>query len=59
MTKFLKEAFDEVPFASSEPASFEVSDVEYDDVDGTMLKSYLATPSDDWVRPLPAVVIVP
>jgi hypothetical protein len=59
MYQFLQETFDEVDFASSEPAEIGVTSVPYEDVDGTMLQGYLAMPSDEWKRPLPAVVIFP
>lgn len=59
MTTFLEESFGITSFVDNRPEGIAVSDVEYTGVDGTELKSYLATPSEDWARPLPAVVIVP
>lgn len=59
MTEFLKESFGELVYESSPPEMPMVEAVEYTDVDGKELKSYLAMPSDEWQRPLPAVVIIP
>jgi dienelactone hydrolase len=59
MYDFLRETFDEIEFESNEPDEFRVLTVPYDDVDGTKLQGYLAMPSDEWKRPLPAVVIFP
>ena len=59
MTEFLKESFGELEYESNPPNMTNVEEVEYMDVDGTNLKSYVAMPSDEWRRPLPAVLIIP
>lgn len=56
---FLQEAFGEVPYESEPPAMIDVMPVHYVDVDGAELRGYLAVPGDEWVRPLPAAIIVP
>ena len=58
-TEFLKESFGELEYESNPPNMTNVEEVEYMDVDGTNLKSYVAMPSDEWQRPLPAVLIIP
>lgn len=59
MKEFLAECFGEKPFQSEPPAVTEVEAVNYTDVDGTELRGYLAMPSSDWQRPLPAVLVIP
>jgi dienelactone hydrolase len=56
---FLLETFQEIEHASNIPKAFKVQAVPYEDVDGTKLQGYLAMPSAEWKRPLPAVVIIP
>jgi dienelactone hydrolase len=57
---FLQEVFLEIDFESFEPEEFNVTAVDYEDVDGTQLRGYLALPDEDkWIRPLPAVVVFP
>jgi dienelactone hydrolase len=59
MHHFLQETFHEIEFTSSQPKEFQIQAVPYEDVDGTKLQGYLAMPSAEWRRPLPAVVIIP
>jgi len=59
MVVFLKEAFGEIVYESSPPNMTSVEAVNYTDVDGTELRSYIAMPGDEWQRPRPAVVIIP
>ena len=59
MGEFLKESFGGKPFESGPPAAVSVVDVPYTDEDGTELQGYVALPSREWQRPLPAVVIIP
>jgi dienelactone hydrolase len=56
---FLREIFQEIEFTSNVPEAFQVEAVPYKDIDGTQLQGYLAMPSAEWKRPLPAVVIIP
>jgi dienelactone hydrolase len=56
---FLLETFAEIEHTSNIPKDFKVQAVPYEDVDGTKLQGYLAMPSAEWKRPLPAVVIIP
>jgi dienelactone hydrolase len=56
---FLRETFKEIEFTSNKPEAFQVETVPYEDIDGTKLQGYLAMPSAEWRRPLPAVVIIP
>jgi dienelactone hydrolase len=59
MKEFLAECFGEKAFESNPPTSVDVEAVNYTDVDGTELMSYIAMPSMNWQRPLPAVLIIP
>jgi dienelactone hydrolase len=59
MHHFLRETFHEIEFTSNTPKEFQVQTVPYEDVDGTRMQGYLAMPSAEWTRPLPAVVIIP
>lgn len=59
MHHFLRETFKESEFTPNIPKTFEVQAVPYEDGDGTQLQGYLAMPSTEWTRPLPAVVIIP
>jgi dienelactone hydrolase len=59
MYEFLQETFDEIEFETREPDEIRVEAVPYEDVDGAKLQGYLAMPSAEWKRPLPAVVIFP
>jgi dienelactone hydrolase len=56
---FLQETFKEIEFTSNVPKAFQVEAVPYKDIDGTQLQGYVAMPSAEWKRPLPAVVIIP
>lgn len=55
---FVQEAFGEISFESQPPAGINVAAVEYSDGEAS-LRGYLAMPSKEWMRPLPAVVIIP
>ena len=47
-------------FSSAKPASINSIEVDYvDETDGKELRGHLSLPSDEWVRPLPAVLILP
>jgi hypothetical protein len=60
MVTFLEEALGLEAFESLPPAMISVEPVVYtDDVDGTVLQSYVAMPSSIWQRPLPVVIIIP
>jgi dienelactone hydrolase len=59
MYHFLQETFGEIEFESQEPAADMTTPVPYTDVDGTELLGHLAIPSNGWVRPLPAVILLP
>lgn len=58
--EFVQESFGLVEFKSAQPDAIETVEVEYvDETDGTALKGHLAMPAEGWMRPLPAVVIMP
>lgn len=59
MRGFLQEAFGEVAFDSMMPDSASIESIDYVDVDGAELRGYLSLPSEDFVTPAPAVVILP
>jgi dienelactone hydrolase len=54
---FLQEVFGETEFETSLAEEFDVESINYEDVDGTQFRGYLAMPDESFVRPLPAVVI--
>jgi dienelactone hydrolase len=54
---FLQEAFGEIEFETAIAEEFDVEAINYEDVDGTQFRGYLAMPDESFVRPLPAVVI--
>lgn len=56
---FLLEAFGLVEYTSAQPDEVSVTAVNYTGDDGQELTGFLAMPGDDWIRPLPAVVIFP
>jgi dienelactone hydrolase len=55
--QFLQEVFAEAEFETSLAEEFAVESIDYEDVDGTQFRGYLAMPDESFVRPLPAVVI--
>lgn len=58
MTTFLSEAFGLTSYSGNQPSVANVETVNYEDIDGTDLQSYLAMPDDAF--PIhPAVVILP
>jgi hypothetical protein len=61
MVTFLGEAFGITSFESSSPAIINVEPVVYtDEMDGTVLQSYISMPDESaWQRPLPVVIIIP
>jgi dienelactone hydrolase len=59
MTKFLAEAFGIEEFEGNRPAAFDVTAVNYTDVDGAELTGYLAKPAMMESGVVPAVVILP
>ena len=64
MVTFLQEAFAQVPFEPTGPVvpnAINVEPVVYtDEVDGTLLQSYISLPNASvWERPLPVVMIIP
>jgi len=56
---FILEAFGIIELTSAQPDEVDVTPVNYTGVDGKELMGYLAMPSAEWQRPLPAVVVFP
>jgi len=59
MSSFLKEALGDVPFDAKIPENENVETVEYSDVDGALLKGYLALPENKLTSQVPGVIILP
>lgn len=57
---FILESFGMLEYTSALPTPVKTLEVDYIDItDNKELRGHLALPSDDWARPLPAVVILP
>merc|ERR1712106_819244 len=59
MSSFLKKALGDVPFDAKIPENENVETVEYSDVDGALLKGYLALPENKLTSQVPGVIILP